>query len=721
MGSLGAARRGLARAVIDDDEFPLAGKLTAACFSLGGVTLAVMTRLPGIPRAHQVVLFGLAAACVLGAPVLLRVVPWHASPQWVIHPIQASGLVCVAIAVASSGGSHSPAWIYLLLSGMFAAYFYRRAVALAYLFACVAVQSLPLLYDSQALHDRFLATLLVAAPVYVGIGVMISEAKRRMLTVRRRAEMLAAEQGALRRVATAVVDGRSAQEIYDLVALEVSRLLRCGGAGIMRLSDGDCALVVGAYGEHDGAAYQRGTVIPLAASVTLEEALATGRPMRVDRHPAHSAVAQAGYLSTIVAPVTVAGRRWGLLAVADFAPGAFGPPDEETLLEFGELLATAIASTEERARLAEQALSDSLTGLANQRALQARLAGELARAARHGRPVAVAIIDIDHFKEVNDAAGHDVGDAMLVRVAAALQSFARTEDTLGRLGGDEFAWVLPDTTREQALVAVERARRLIAAAPPDPHRVTISAGICDTDSASDANELLRLADSALYWSKAHGRNQTWIYDPALIDELSEHERAQRLERAQAVQGLRTLVRSYEARDPATREHSERVAVMAGLLAGALGWARADTLALSEAALLHDVACLADEAPLPRASGLEETELDELAAAARRSARIAEPVLSVQQAGWIAAQWERRDGAAPDRHVPLDPGPSLIALADAWDSLTAVAPGLPGDVVGRLERLAGGRLHADAVRALVALYEAGELRGGPSGESIGRPA
>jgi diguanylate cyclase (GGDEF)-like protein len=329
------------------------------------------------------------------------------------------------------------------------------------------------------------------------------------------------------------------------------------------------------------------------------------------------------------------------------------------------------------------------------------------------------MIDIDHFKEINDNAGHETGDEMLVRVAAALGSFTRAEDTLARLGGDEFAWVLPDATREQALVAVERARRLIAAAPPDPYRVTISAGICDTDSTSDAIELIRLADSALYWSKAHGRNQSWIYDPAVVDELSEQERAERLERSQALDGLRTLIRSLEARDPATREHSERVSALAGKLAARLGWARDRALLVGQAALLHDVGRVGRPEPgLPRLTlPLSEAALEELRAGAEASARIVDGLLPPEQVGWVARQF----AAVSAETARVDSGAegaSLLALADLWDLLTAVSPGLPADALTECERLAGRRISRRAVDALTTLYEAGEL--GPGGATTGEP-
>ncbi len=100
--------------------------------------------------------------------------------------------------------------------------------------------------------------------------------------------------------------------------------------------------------------------------------------------------------------------------------------------------------------------------------------------------------------------------------------------------------------------------------------MTVSAGICDTTVTEESSQLVRLADGALYWSKAHGRNQSWIYDPEVIDELSAQERAERLERSQALLGLRALARAIDAKDPATRQHSERVAELVGRLAVTVG-------------------------------------------------------------------------------------------------------------------------------------------------------
>ncbi len=700
--------RGLsAHATIDPEERQPAAVVSLVLYVIGGGALAVVARLPGVSHKHETVMLLLALGAMVLSPVSYQLLRNHRTPAWALQLLQCTALATVAAAVAASGGATSPFWFYVFIPAVFCSYFYGRPVAMCYLLACVLVQALPFVYDQRAAHGLFLAQLVAGAPAYVALGVSISSGKRRIWALRARAEMLASEQFALRRVATAVVSGDAAENIYDMVAGEIARLLHCAGAGIMRRQDETTLVVVGSRGDNEGGVYRPGTVVPARPGSDILRALQTGLPVRIDDHPDDSPAAALGYRSSIVSPVTVGGGTWGLLAVADPAPAAFDAGDELTLSEFGDLLATAIASAEERAQLAEQALSDSLTGLANQRALQGRLDAELARAARHESPLSIALIDIDHFKEINDNAGHDIGDAMLVRVAAALNSFARAEDTLARVGGDEFAWVLPDTTREQALVAVERARRLIAAAPPDPYRITISAGICDTDSAIDPTDLTRLADSALYWSKAHGRNQSWIYDPAVVDELTGQQRADRIERSQAIEGLRALVRSREARDGATREHSERVATLAGALARRAGWDRSAELLLREAALFHEIGSIAGPGGSgPGGTELGEEDLEGFRGVAELSARIVDGVLDPQQVAWIAGQYARP--AAEPVCGPVN-GSALLTVADLWDTMTALRPNSSEQALAECERLADGRLDDRAVGALLALHRDGELR------------
>jgi diguanylate cyclase (GGDEF)-like protein len=706
------SRRLPRRPPIEPEERPAAAIVSLVLYALAGVTLAVTTHLTAPADHHEGLLTGLAVLLVaVAAPVAYTIQRDARTPGWVQHVLQAFVLSAVAVVVALSGGADSPYWFYIFFPALFCSYFYRQPVAAGYLAACVAVHALPFVYGNGIDHPLYVTQFVTAAPAYVALGLSIAAGKRVIAALRTRAETLAREQSALRRVATAVVDGLGATEIYAMVATELAALFGCDGAGILRCQD-EAIVVAGAYGEHADSLYREGSVWPVIPGGDADRALRCGAPMRTDRHADGAPMAQAGYLSTVLAPVTVGDRMWGLLAAASPRAGAFTAQDEQTMMEFGALLATAIASAEERAKLAEQALTDSLTGLANSRALHTRLEAELARAGRRGSPLSVAVIDVDHFKEINDNAGHETGDGMLVRLAAALASFARSEDTLGRLGGDEFAWILPDTTREQALVAVERARRLIASAPADPFSITFSAGICDTESTDAPAELIHLADSALYWSKAHGRNQSWIYDPAVIQELTDIERAARLRRAQAVEGLRGLARSIDEREPASREHSERVALVAIKLARVLGYAPEDVVRLGEAARLHELGRLVCAPGQAQSSPLDAEELTRLRAEAGLSARMVADVLDHQQTAWIAGQYEAR--AREGETVPA--GDGLLALADAWDTLTAVRLHAAPEALAVLERHAGERFGSRALDALVDLHRAGELLAG-AGEPV----
>jgi diguanylate cyclase (GGDEF)-like protein/putative nucleotidyltransferase with HDIG domain len=701
---------------IAPEERQLAGAVDGIMFMLSGVTLAALTVLPGISHAHRAATLVTAGICICWGALILLLVDRMRAPVWLIHFSVLLAFAATAVAVASTGGATSPAWLYLLFVAIGVAYFFPRPIAISYIGCCIAVHSLPLLYDPRATHSAFLGRILIATAAYVGMGGAISAGKQLMVDLRARAERLADEQGSLRRVATAVVGGEARERIYELVAMEAAALLRGGAAGILRL-DSECkATVMGSWADHEGGRYEPGRVVEVGPGSDIDRAIRTNQPVRVDDHPADSPVGRLGYVASIVTPVHVAGTTWGVMAVAAADAAALGYEDEQRLMEFGDLLATAIASIEDRAKLADQAASDPLTGLANHRTLQQRLTGEVARAVRHGETLSVAVLDIDHFKQINDNAGHEAGDETLVRVARCLRKLARAEDTLGRVGGDEFAWILPETSREQALVAVERARRVIAQAVPDNYRISVSAGICDTAVTHDPAQLIRLADGALYWSKAHGRDQCWVYDPEIVAELSAQERAERLERSQALLGLRALARAIDAKDPATRQHSERVSTLVGKLARTVGWSADRAMLLSEAALVHDVGKIGvpDEL-LRKTTPLTPRERATISDHAELSARIVEGVLAPDQVEWIRTHHERPDGQGyPDglSGDEISEGAALLALADAWDVMTISRPySLPKTVDEALREcfsLIGVQFTQTAVAALMELHSRGEL-------------
>jgi diguanylate cyclase (GGDEF)-like protein len=161
----------------------------------------------------------------------------------------------------------------------------------------------------------------------------------------------------------------------------------------------------------------------------------------------------------------------------------------------------------------ESSILDGLTGAANRRHLDDRLAGEVAYAKRHGIELALLMIDVDHFKEVNDQHGHLAGDHVLRLLGSRVKNALRLEDVLARYGGEEFAILSRSTDRAHGMLLGERIRQLIEDTAFDyearPIRITVSIGVASLSDCGDdvaAERLLTLADLALYRAKAAGRN-----------------------------------------------------------------------------------------------------------------------------------------------------------------------------------------------------------------------
>ena len=159
------------------------------------------------------------------------------------------------------------------------------------------------------------------------------------------------------------------------------------------------------------------------------------------------------------------------------------------------------------------ATTDSLTGLANRRQFQQVARTELIRSQRYGRTVSLVMMDADHFKNVNDTYGHQVGDQVLKALADIGSGTLRESDLMARLGGEEFGILLPETGSQQALEAAERIRKAVEEAriPTEkgPVRITASLGVASSDGqeSQDLDQLMRQADRAMYAAKDRGRNQ----------------------------------------------------------------------------------------------------------------------------------------------------------------------------------------------------------------------
>jgi len=212
------------------------------------------------------------------------------------------------------------------------------------------------------------------------------------------------------------------------------------------------------------------------------------------------------------------------------ADRAFTDAEVALVERFATMAALSYEAARQREHLRAQAATDGLTGLLNHRGSQERLRREIEAAAATGRPLSVVVLDLDHFKRINDTQGHAEGDRALAAAAAKLQAVVRDGDAVGRLGGEEFVLVLPGVAAEAGVDAAERARDALSEVVAGRTRLEASAGVATyPEDAQEAADLLARADAALYAAKHAGRRQTRRYAanlaarPSRADERGEVE------------------------------------------------------------------------------------------------------------------------------------------------------------------------------------------------------
>ncbi|MFN8124503.1 MAG: sensor domain-containing diguanylate cyclase [Thermoleophilia bacterium] len=283
--------------------------------------------------------------------------------------------------------------------------------------------------------DGTIRSLTVRAVVVVGVlsaagmllWLLLARARNRVLA---HVEGAAREQSALRAVAETVASEAPHEEVFGALAGEVLSLTGGDAAWVIRVHDDGAAEAMGAElgGDPDLSRLAVGVPAAVAPGGLLARVLDSGSPVRMTRglalpDPAEGVFRRTGMRAGIAAPIRVSGRTWGAVVVVAREPDRLAEGIEDRLEPFA------------RRRLAERAATDSLTGLPNHGAFHARLREEAALALRDGRPLALAVLDLDHFKEVNDAHGHQAGDRVLAEVAARLRAAARDGELVARIGG----------------------------------------------------------------------------------------------------------------------------------------------------------------------------------------------------------------------------------------------------------------------------------------------
>jgi two-component system cell cycle response regulator len=327
-----------------------------------------------------------------------------------------------------------------------------------------------------------------------------------------------------------VTDELSADEIYHLLARRVARALGLTHCSVILAREGETPRVVATAFE-TGLSHE--FVLDLSRYPELREALGTGRPVLVENvmtNPLYDEVRSSWVRSgtnvhtrsVIAIPFALEPEQAGVFFLRRSMQE---PPLSQTDLEFADTVIRAAVTAVQRAKRIESTMADNrrlellahtdpLTKVLNRRALNERLAAEMERVRRYDTTVSLLLIDLDHFKLINDTFGHLTGDDVLCEVAMLLQRAVRAVDVVARYGGEEFVVVLPETGQVGSAAFAERLREHIEGhvfiqSRRAPIRLTTSIGVAcyPAFGVESVEDLFAAADQALYRAKAEGRNR----------------------------------------------------------------------------------------------------------------------------------------------------------------------------------------------------------------------
>lgn len=331
----------------------------------------------------------------------------------------------------------------------------------------------------------------------------------------------------LRDTAAVLNSTLNVSEVLDFILAHLHRVLPHDAANIMLIDDDGLVIIPRGHGYADpdpkDILAQRFQLaqIPVLRTMVETQSPVVIRDTRTSAQWSNLLPGAAWIRSYAGVPIAIKGKVIGFLNLDSGTPGFFTIEHVERLQAFANQAALAIENARLYAEVQHSAITDSLTGIYNRRHLMELAARELERARRYNRSFSILMLDIDHFKTINDTYGHAAGDCALQVVVERFRKDLRRSDVLGRYGGEEFLALLPETNTDQAQLIAERLRNSIALTPIETGRgaiaVTVSIGVAMWEAvappllrAETLDEFIERADQSLYQAKHAGRNRVFM-------------------------------------------------------------------------------------------------------------------------------------------------------------------------------------------------------------------
>lgn len=593
-----------------------------------------------------------------------------------------------------SNGFSSPFFLALFLAvitnavrfGATASVISAMVIAFIYLFVGGSFTPANFTVDPNATIGKVFLFLVVA----LATGYMTRELERE----RRQAVGRAVQADTLRELSTGMVSNTDIKDVFKVLVVNAVQMTNCErGRMILTSQEGF---------EQVATADKEGVAEPGPEGESFDQDLLT----KVS-HSGEAAFSEDRKMLTI--PVTSGDGQTALLCL-NKPDVAFSNEDLFTVAALSGSSAVPLANALRYHRSTQEAITDSLTGLANVREFRHRLDGAFARPDRHTTPLSLLLVDFDHFKSANDQLGHQHGDLVLQLGARIVRAAARSQDLVARYGGDELAVIVADTNgvgaQRLAYRIVDAVRAAAVSTTPGKH-LTFSIGVATyPEDALSAQELVAAADQALYLAKREGKDRACTF-PQLVTELElASENLVELLTDAGPQVVVAAAHAVDHRNPLAQGHSSRMAAISDAISRRAGMPASQLEDLRTAAFLHDVGhmtLLADGDHLDAPGHPEEGE---------RIVRAAQfPELVAVAVRHQHERWDgtgKPDGLAGDK-IPLSS--RILAVAEAFEVLSAgracVRLGAPDALIQVTER-SGSEFDPTIVDALGRIVRDGNL-------------